>query len=325
VFYILYGPDDFSRRQALEKIKDNLGDPQMLSINTAILEAQKLTLNQLRDNCSAVPFIFPHRLVVVENLLQKFEPKRGKPRAKMREWQGLPACLEQIPQTTILVFVDGKLNSNNPLLKKLSPLAKAMHFSSLQGDSLKSWIKQRVISEGGNIAPQAVALLAELVGGDLWVMSNEILKLVLYANGRSVNEADVRKLVGYAQETSIFALVDVILEGRTARAQSDLHRIYQEGAAPAYILSMLTRQFRLVALAKELGPKLSRQKLQAELGLKASYALNKTLRQARLYDLARIKQIYDKLVEVDIAIKTGRHDGRLALELLIAQLSVSKG
>ncbi|MEA3253332.1 MAG: DNA polymerase III subunit delta [Chloroflexota bacterium] len=324
MFYILYGPDDFSRHQALEKIKANLGDPQMLSVNTVILNGQKLTLNEVRNNCSAAPFLSQHRLVIVENLLQKFESKRGKPRTKMGDWQGLPAYLEQIPQTTILVFVDGKLNNNNPLLKKLSSLAKTMRFSSLQSGSLKNWIEQRVISEGGNIAPQAVALLAELVGGDLWVMSNEILKLVLYANGRPINEADVRKLVGYAQETSIFALVDAILEGRTERAQSDLHHIYQEGAAPTYILSMVTRQFRLVALAKELGPKLPRQKLQAELGLKGSYTLDKTLRQAHLYSLARIKQIYDKLVDVDIAIKTGKHDGRLALELLIAQLSVSR-
>ncbi len=296
----------------------------MLSVNTAILDGQKLTLNQLRDNCSAAPFLSQHRLVIVENLLQKFEPKRGKPRTKMGEWQDLPAYLEQIPQTTILVFVDGKLNNNNPLLKKLSPLAETMRFSSLQGDNLRSWIKQRVISEGGNIAPQAVASLAELVGGELWVLSNEILKLVLYANGRPVNKADVRKLVSYAQETSIFALVDAILEGRAERAQSDLQRIYQEGAAPAYILSMVTRQFRLVALAKELGPKLPRQELQARLGLKKGYALDATLHQARLYSLARIKQIYSKLLDVDVAIKTGKHDGRLALELLIAQLSVSR-
>jgi len=44
MFYILYGQDDFSLNRALEKIKADLGDPQMLAVNTAGLEGQRLTL-----------------------------------------------------------------------------------------------------------------------------------------------------------------------------------------------------------------------------------------------------------------------------------------
>jgi DNA polymerase III delta subunit len=55
--------------------------------------------------------------------------------------------------------------------------------------------------------------------------------------------------------------------------------------------------------------------------LKSSYAFDKTLSQARLYDFEGIKRAYSKLLETDLAIKTGQYSDRLALELLAAELA----
>jgi DNA polymerase-3 subunit delta len=104
-------------------------------------------------------------------------------------------------------------------------------------------------------------------------------------------------------------------------AQRTLHQLYQEGASPTYILAMITRQFRLIALAKELDSRLSRSQIQDRLGLSSSYGLDKTLSQAKLYDFEHIKQAYGKLLETDIAIKTGKYNEKLALELLVAELA----
>jgi len=336
MLHVLYGKDDFSLCQALNGIKAGLGDSQMLAVNTARLDGQRLTLSELKDSCNVAPFLSPYRLTIVDGLLERFEAKSGrsksskkriiaKPRGELGEWEHLPSHVKQMPQTTVLVLVDGgEISSNNSLLKKLSPLARIKVFPMLRGKSLKAWIQERVTKESSTITPQAVNLLAELIGGNLWVMNNEIAKLLLYARGRPIDEKDVRQLVSYAQETNIFLLVDAVLEGQTRTAQSTLHRLYQEGASPTYILTMITRQFRLVALASELGSGLSRQELQDELGLTSSYVLDKTLSQAKLYDFESIKRAYNKLLEMDLAVKTGKYDGQLALELLVAELSASR-
>jgi len=209
-------------------------------------------------------------------------------------------------------------------LQKLSPLAEIRVFPMLRAKSLKVWIQERVTKESSTITPQAVNLLAELIGGNLWVMDSEIAKLLLYTQGRPIDGEDVRQLVSYAQEANIFILVDAVLEGQTRTAQSMLHRLYQEGASPNYILTMISRQFRLVALASGLSSGLSRQELQDELGLTSSYALERTLSQAKLYDFESIKQAYNKLLEMDLAVKTGKYDGQLALELLVAELGASR-
>jgi DNA polymerase-3 subunit delta len=226
-----------------------------------------------------------------------------------------------MPETTVLMLVDEEVKGNNPLLKKLSSLAEVRAFPLLRGRDLKAWIRQRVKGEGGDIIPQAVDLLAELIGGDLWAMDGEIQKLLLYSQERPINEDDVRQLVSHIQEANIFALVDAVAEGRTELAQRILHRLYDEGVAPIYILVMITRQFRLIAQARDLGKGLSRLQIQDRLGLKSSYGLDKTLSQAELYDFEGVKRAYAKLLEADLAIKTGKYSDKLALELLVTELA----
>jgi DNA polymerase-3 subunit delta len=331
MFYILYGQDDFSLNQAVEKIKADLGDREMVATNTTNLEGQHLTLSELRNKCDAAPFLSSHRLVIVDGLLGRFEVKQSRPRSGkgksgngLGEWEGLVSYVEQIPETTVLVLVDEEVKGHNPLLKKLSPLAEVRTFPLLRGRDLKVWIQQRVRGEGGDIAPQAVNLLAELIGGDLWAMNGEIQKLLLYSQERPISEDDVKQLVSHVQEANIFALVDAVAEGRTELAQRILHRLYDDGVAPTYIMVMITRQFRLIAQAKDLEKGLSRLQIQDRLGLKSSYSLDKTLGQAKLYDFEGVKRAYDKLLETDLAIKTGKYSDKLALELLVTELACLK-
>jgi DNA polymerase-3 subunit delta len=328
MLYILYGQDDFSLCQAVEKIKTDLGDWETVAANTTSLQGRHLTLSELRNKCDAAPFLSSYRLIIVDGLLGRFEVKQGRPRSGkgksgngLGEWEGLASYITQMPATTVLMLVDGGMKGHNPLLKKLSQLAEVKHFPLLRGRDLKAWIQRRVRAEGGDINPQAVNLLAEFIGGDLWAMNSEIQKLLLYSQERPISEDDVRQLVSYVQEANIFALVDAVAEGRTELAQRILHRLYHEGVAPIYILVMITRQFRLIAQAKDLGPGLSRLQIQDKLGLKSSYSLDKTLAQARLYDFEGVKRAYDKLLETDLAIKTGKYNDQLALELLVTELA----
>ncbi len=327
MLHILYGQDGFSITRALERIKAGLGDDETLATGTVRLEGRSLTLDQLKNNCGAIPFLSSHRLVIVDGLLSRFEAKQGRARSGkgksqggLGEWEGMADYIKQMPTSTELVLVDGELKDSNPLLKHLSPVAEVSPFPLLRGKQLKGWIQQRVKEEGGKIVPTAVDLLAELVGGDLWAMNGEIQKLLLYCRERTIHEDDVKKLSTHVQQASIFALVDAVAEGRAELAHRTLHRLYTDGVEPIHILVMITRQFRLIALAKDLKPGLSRAQIQEKLGL-TGYPLDKTLRQARLYDLEGIKRIYRKLLETDLAIKTGRYGDRLALELLVAELA----
>ena len=330
MLYIFYGQDGYSINQAVDEVKAGLGDSDTVATNTSVLEARALTPREFRNTCDALPFLGSHRLVIINGLLGRFEAVRvtrrsgkaaGKSAAVLGEWEDLDSYIPQMPDTTVVILLESDVKAHNPLLRRLSPVAEVRSFPALRGGDLKVWIQQLVAQEGGTIAPRAVNLLVEFIGGDLWAMTGEIQKLLLYCRERPISEEDVRRLTSHLQEASIFALVDAVAEGRTESAQRILHRLYRDGVAPVHILVMITRQFRLIAQAVDLKRGISRAEIQNRLGLKSSYALDRTLAQARTYDLDSVKQAYDKLLETDLAIKTGRYSDKLALELLVIELA----
>lgn len=327
MLHILHGEDDFSIREALEKIKEELGGQDLVASNTTTLQGQNLTPQQLAATCDTVPFLAPKRLVVVEGLLSRFEPRdRGtrSPAPEARGWQSLKGYVGRLPESTELVLVDGKLSKANPLLKGLAPHADIREFIPPKGDKLHDWMRSRAKKAGCSISGSALRLLADLIGGNLWLSSREIDKLCLYAQGRSIEENDVTSLVSYAQETNIFAMTDAILERRSAAAIRLLHRLEDEGAQAPYLMVMITRQFRLVIQAKYL---LRERRKAAEigraLGISSDYVLRKTIDQAKEHSPERLEEIYRKLLDTDIAMKTGMlkgDKGELALDLLVSEL-----
>lgn len=325
MLYILHGEDDFSITQQLAEIKRDLGDAEMLATNTSVFEGAKLNPDELKSVVETVPFLAEKRLVVVQGLLERFE-SRGRARKTGKKGgenngKAFAAALASIPPSTVVVLTDGtKIKGTNPLLKLLVGQGEVRAYPLLREPKLKQWIEKEVAAQGAKISSAAVEALARMVGGNLWIMSGEINKLVLFTGGRRIDVDDINKVVSSAQEASVFAMVDAILESRAGVAERLLEQLLDRGASPAYLLTMLTRQVRFIVQVREM----RRQRrpdveIQSKLGL-APFALRKTLEQAQRYPLERLKQLYNKLLETDLYIKRGRFDGGLALELLIAEL-----
>jgi len=329
LLYILWGEDDFSLTRSLEEIKRGLGDQSLLEANTTTLDGQQLTLNQLRAVSETVPFLAEKRLVIIQGLLGRFEPT-AKPRRRKKapplaekepEYKSFADYLSKSPDGTVLVLIDGKVKNSNPLLKQLSPRAKVRSFPLLREDRLLQWVGRGVAEQGASISPEAVDLLAKLVGGNLWVMTSEIAKLALFTSGRRIEVEDIKVVVSSAQETSVFAMVDAILDFKVGVAEQLLEQLLERGASPVYLLAMLSRQFRLIVQARELRRQRRPEvEIQDRLGLPSEFALRKTLDQAQRYPLERLREVYNKLLETDLSIKTGKYDGELALNLLIVEL-----
>ena len=335
MLYILTGPDDFSRSEALLEIKKGLGDADMLVSNTNVFDGKKVTAGELASVCQAVPFLSEKRLVIIEGLLERYSsdaPKgRGKKTArsspKQEEVGSFIALFNSLPESTIVVLVDGEIGKANPLYEGIASKAKVSSFPLLKGEKLSRWIKTRVAKEGGKISPAAAKLLEKQVGGDLWVMSGEIAKLTTYALGRQIEEEDVSRLVGFAQEANIFTMIDAVLGFKAGVGQQTLVQLMQEGMAPPQILFMISRQVRLMIQVKSMMKDgKSQSEIQPKLGLNNEFVWQKTLEQAGMYSFGRLKELYHKLLETDIAIKTGKYNDELALNILVAEMcSTRKG
>jgi DNA polymerase-3 subunit delta len=337
MFYIIYGDDNYRCHEALSDIKAGLGSPDMVSVNTTTLDGRKLTARELSEVCDVVPFMSPARLVIVDGLLKRFQAGEKQSRSNgngngngdeggspaLKEWQNIAAYIKTMPQTTTLVLFETDLDAktSNPLLKALTPIAdKALQLNEIKGKELTGWIRAYTVNNGGKMSVSAVNLLADYIGGDLWSLAGEINKLITFCIGREITENDVKEITSFAREENIFALVDAVLEGRIKEAQHMLHRMLTYGTAPQQILAMIERQMVILLRVKDMGQDVPMQEIKERLGLHPRYPLDKTLKQARAFNIARLRKAFHCLLDTDVAIKTGRYEDDLALDLMVIEL-----
>ncbi|RMH01240.1 MAG: DNA polymerase III subunit delta [Chloroflexi bacterium] len=315
MFYIFHGDDELSKKETLGKLIGRLGDPAMLDLNTARFEGQ-VSFSELRQACDTVPFLAKVRLVIVENLLSSDLSK-----GYLNE---LVAYLPQMPETTRLVFLESKvLRGSHPVVKlaEQDERGYVKVFSRPEGAALTRWIAQRVAVKNGRISSRAAHLLATNVGNDLNVLENELEKLVLYAGDRQIEEGDVIRLSPYAAEVSIFDLVDAVGNRNQRKAALLLQQKLLEGTDPFFLFAMFVRQFRLLIQVKELAQEGERPSAIASALKLHNFVAEKLFRQAQQFSMAQLEQIYRHLLDVDVAVKTGRNDMETALNLLVAGLT----
>jgi len=340
VFYIFHGENEFDRDKAVAELRRKLatGDSAMVELNTSVFDASRLTLGELRHACDTVPFMADCRLVIVRGLLtrlasgRKSEEQDGAgdqdPAWKRTFRDQLAAYLPTLPPTTQLIFVEPKnLAASDPILKvaKEQKAEKGQEFATVfslpKERDLVGWIQRRVRDSNGKINGDAAGMLAMLIGRDLRLLDREIDKLLTYVGGeRPVSVEDVRALVSRAREANIFDLVDCVGRRETARALQWLHYLLEQGEHPLQILAMLGRQVRILIQVSELRKQgLVPQEIASQLAV-APWMADKFVDQAQKFDMAQLEAAHQRLVETDWAIKTGKMEETLALDLLVVGL-----
>lgn len=329
LLHLLHGDDALSIREKLASLKEAVQPPEVRDVNVAVFEGARLRLDELRAACDTVPFLAERRLVVVEGLLARMERRQGRAAPEdgaveegpdLGEWTKLADLLMAVPPTTDLVFVEGKLQPNNPLLARVKPLAQVGQFPLPKGDELRQWIRKRAEGKGVRIHSRAVVALADAVGSDLPILDAELDKLAIYCWEREIGYQDVQDMVPHTREANIFAAVDAMLENRPGQALAQLSQLLQSGEPPGRLMGMVVRQVRLLLLAKELRAEgVKPDELGSRLGLHG-FALRKTLEQEPRFTRPQLVEAYDILLKADLGLKTSTMDEETALDLLVADL-----
>jgi DNA polymerase-3 subunit delta len=328
MFYLLHGEDEYSRSLELAKMKTRLGDPTTADLNTTVLDGRTTTLAELTHACDTVPFLAERRLVIVNDLAARFGRRPGEKDEDTEQDKAfvldLGEYLGRMPDSARLVFQEGKrIGKRNPIYRFVleNEHGYAKEFRPPQGRALDRWIALRVREKSGRIEPGAISLLAAFVGNDLRLLDQEIEKLLTYTGEETpITERDVQALVSYVREADIFQMVDALGTRNSREAMKLLHRLLDEGQPPLYLLHMVVRQFRILLRVKELLAKgTSAADIRTLLGLHP-FVAEKMMRQAPNFTVAQLEAIYRRLLEMDLAVKTGRMEPGLALSVFVTEL-----
>jgi len=322
----LYGPDTYRSKQKLNEIIDHYKRIHKSGLNLKYFDFKKDRFEDFRDAFKSFPMFKEKKLMVLKNVFSNSKIENDF----------LKFLKELSKSKEIILIYEEEVDEKKSLFKHLKKENKSQKFELLEGNSLKNWVKKEFQKYSAQITSEALDLLLNFVGNDLWQMEDEIKKLVNY-KGKSVSapatagegeikRKDIELLVKPKIETDIFKTIDAIAAKNKRKALFLLKEHLEKGDSPAYLLAMINFQFRNLLMVKsylaerEFYPSYANRRILArKLGMHP-FVVEKTLFQARKFQLEELKKIYQKIFQVDLGIKTGKVDPETALDLLIAEI-----
>ena len=317
---LVYGEDTFRASEKVKELKEAFKkkfDPTGMNISLFVSDKNKLLdHNEVLQAARSLPFLGTRRLILVRDVIQYSNKDNSD------AWF---SALKDIPESTIFILWESAddIEKKN-LYKKIKDLSNTFlyPFPFLKDAALEKWTALRIKQSNGTIEPGALRDLVQRVGPDLWQMTQEIIKLAAFSDGKTITLAMVNENVRANAEGEIFALMDAISHKRTREA---LPRLAQErlfGSDDFQLIGMLARQIRILLGARFLldqKPYVSNVEAASELGLHP-FVTSKAIVQAKRFTLDNLKKAHDFFFEYDIKIKSGDFPADLAVDLLVYEI-----
>lgn len=145
-------------------------------------------------------------------------------------------------------------------------------------------------------------------------------KLVSYTWGREVvTDQDVEAVCTVRISNRIFEMVAAIANRQGKKAMELYEGLLALKEPPMRILFLIARQFNQILQVKELaGQGMDRNAIASKLKIQP-FIVGKATAQARQFSHSQILSYVNLCVEAEEAVKSGKLEGRIAVEMLIAK------
>ncbi len=315
--YFFHGPEEWIKQSAVSRMREKLLPPGLEELNETVMEGS--FAQTILEAAETLPVMADRRLVVVRD----YPPlMQGKAKAEQEESQRVLDWLTDAPDTASVVFyVRGAADMRKKLPAALAKLPGSVSFELLDDVELLKWANARLKKMGKKIDRTALDSLTFLAGRGLTRLDGELEKLAAYAGSReTIAAADVEKLVAPSLESSVFQMIDFLMDGKTY----DAHRLYgallRSGENRVGILAMLTRQMRMLTHIKRMraqGAPL--REIEEKLSLN-HYAATRAQEKAARLDEETLEAMYRACAQADYDIKSGQIRDQAAVDALMLKL-----
>ena len=308
--YLLYGTEDYLKRQYRDKLKHALVEPDD-TMNSSAYEGKDINPKELIDLSETLPFFKEKRMILVEN--SGFFKN---------SCDDLAEYMSQVPESTCFVFVEEEVDKRSKLFKAASRAGSAVEFETPKEDMLIRWILGRIQREGKKITQSVMQLFLSKTGSDMENIDKELEKLICYTLDKTeISAADVEAICTVQTENKIFEMIDAISARNQKKALDLYYDLLALKEAPMRILFLIARQFQNLLLIKSMSAKGYPAVSIAKTAGMPSFAVQKNLRQAGAFKINQLKEAIEDCGQAEEDVKTGRMADQLAVELLIVKYS----
>ncbi len=306
--YLIYGEEAFLKRSYKNQMREAIaGDDTM---NSHFFEGKGLDLKEIISLADTMPFFGDKRLIVIED----------SGLFKSGGADVLVEYLPHMPASTHILFVESEVDKRNRLYKKVKELGYGAEMTRQNAGQLASWAGKILAKEGKKITGRTMELFLSKTGDDMENIQMELEKLISYTMGRDVvTDQDVEDICTVRVTNKIFDMVSAIVTRKTKAAMELYEDLLTLKEPPMRILFLIARQFNQILQVKELmGQGMDKGSIASRLKMQP-FVVGKVMPQARSFSREQILSYVNLCVDAEEAVKTGRLNERLAVELLIAK------
>ena len=309
--YLFCGPEDYLIQQALSRLKKTILNPETIAFNYTELNAASSSAGEIMQALGTLPLLSEHRLVLVEQV----QEMKGEDRDILISYFDKP-----YPNSS-LVLVATDVDRRTSFYRSLKDKACIVNFPRLKGYELARWAEQYVRSGGFRISSTTVRRVIDLVGSNLQTLVSEFQKLMLYSAGKNtISIGSVDNLVAKSRHHGIFELTDAVGRRDLSAALRLIGNLTESGEPPLVIVTMLARHLRQLIIAKELLDQGRKPNEISRLAKIPGFLIEEYIRQVRSIDPELARDLYHRLAEADLRLKSSGIHPRLVLESLVYSL-----
>lgn len=302
--YLLFGEEAFLKQSYKRKLKEAItgGD----TMNYHYFQGKGLDVKELISLGDTMPFFGEKRLILVED--------SGFFKAAADE---LAAWLPAMPETTCLLFVEEAADKRSKLYKRVKELGYAAEMKRQDSAHLSRWAASILARNGRKVTSATMNLFLERTGDDMEQIWMELEKLISYTMGSDViTPEDVEAVTSVQVSNRIFEMVSAMVAGKTKQAMGLFQDLLSLKEPPMRILFLIARQFNQLLLLKDLSAKNASRAEMASVLKIPPFAVGRMMPQAKALSREKILSCVRLCVDVEEAVKQGRLQDRLAVELL---------
>jgi DNA polymerase-3 subunit delta len=232
--YLIAGPETLLVLEAADAVRTRGRALGIAEREVFDLEGRDIDWAGLQASFDA-PSLFSARRIVEVRL------PTGKPGKEGAEV--ISAFCARPPDDVVLLVTAGEWSKAHrgkwaDAIERIGVLSVAW---AIKPHELSGWVQARLRSRGLGADRDAIALLVERVEGNLLAAAQEIDKLVLLADGRTLDLATMQSLVADAARFDVFRLIETTLSGNPGQAARMLAGLRAEGEAVAALMPMVVR------------------------------------------------------------------------------------
>ena len=311
--YLLCGEEAYLKVQYKNKLLKAL-NPDDDTMNFNHYEGRNIDVKELIDLCETMPFFADRRVVLLEDT--------GFFKNKCDE---LADYMKELPDYLCLVFVEDEVDKRSKMYKAVKSCGRIGEFARQDEKTLMQWAAGILKREGKNITQRDMELLLTMTGIDMGNLRMELEKLITYTGDRNVvTRADIQEVCTTQTQNKIFDMVRAVTEKNQKRALDLYYDLLTLKEPPMRILFLLAKQFRQLLLVKEYTEEgVAQPEMASRLGVPSFVVLN-IASCARSYRISELRQAVTDFVDAEEAVKTGRLQDVLSVELLIVKYSSAR-